>query len=171
MFMIAAHTGARRSEIIRSEIDDIDLTGGMIVIREQKRVRGRLTTRSVPLSPRLAEALDAWLSQHPGGRQTFRKPELQATSDRNQNPMTKAITVDEANHHFKATLLDSRWDKLRGWHVLRHSFCSNCAAQGIDQRLINGWVGHQTEEMVRRYRHLIPGQQQEAIRAVFGDVA
>jgi hypothetical protein len=38
----------------------------------------------------------------------------------------------------------------------------------VDQRLINGWVGHQTEEMVRRYRHLIPDQQRAAIRSVFG---
>ena len=53
--------------------------------------------------------------------------------------------------------------------MFRHSFCSNCAAKGIDQRLINAWVGHQTEEMVRRYRHLIPNQQQEAIRVVYGD--
>jgi site-specific recombinase XerD len=57
---------------------------------------------------------------------------------------------------------------LRGWHVLRHSFCSNCAARGIDQRLINAWAGHQTEEVVRRYQHLIPDQQRAAIRSVFG---
>lgn len=162
MFVMAAHTGARRSELLRCEVDDIDLVSGMMHIREQKRVRGRLTTRSVPLSPRLAEALDAWFDQHPGGRRTFCQ---QDTTE------IQPVSVDESNHHFKKTLRDSRWDKLRGWHVLRHSFCSNCAAQGVDQRLINGWVGHQTEEMVRRYRHLIPGQQQEAIRAVFGDVA
>jgi hypothetical protein len=29
-------------------------------------------------------------------------------------------------------------------------------------------MGHQTEEMRRRYRHLIPNQQQVAIRTVFG---
>ena len=39
---------------------------------------------------------------------------------------------------------------------------------GIDQRLINGWVGHQTPEMVKRYRHLIPSQQRQAIAEVFG---
>ena len=49
------------------------------------------------------------------------------------------------------------------------SFASNCAAQRVDQRTINAWMGHQTEEMVRRYRHLIPDQQHHAIRAVFGD--
>jgi integrase len=62
----------------------------------------------------------------------------------------------------------SKWGVLHGWHLFRHSFCSNCAAKGIDQRIINAWVGHQTEDMVRRYRHLIPDQQQSAIITVFG---
>jgi hypothetical protein len=29
-------------------------------------------------------------------------------------------------------------------------------------------MGHQTEEMVRRYRHLLPDQQRQAIDKVFG---
>jgi hypothetical protein len=29
-------------------------------------------------------------------------------------------------------------------------------------------MGHQTEEMVRRYRHLFPDQQRQAIARVFG---
>ena len=36
-----------------------------------------------------------------------------------------------------------------------------------DQRLIDEWVGHTTEEMRRRYRHLIPSLEQQAIRSVF----
>jgi hypothetical protein len=57
---------------------------------------------------------------------------------------------------------------LRGWHALRHSFCSNCAAAGVDQRLIDAWVGHTTEGMRRRYRHLLPNQERQAIQTVFG---
>ena len=44
------------------------------------------------------------------------------------------------------------WGVLRGWHCLRHSFISNCAAQGIDQRMLDQWVGHTTEEMRRRWQ-------------------
>ena len=33
-------------------------------------------------------------------------------------------------------------------------------AAGVDQRLIDDWVGHTTEEMRRRYRHLIPSVQE-----------
>jgi hypothetical protein len=62
----------------------------------------------------------------------------------------------------------SKWEKLLGWHVHRQSYASNCAAKGIDQRLIDEWMGHQTEEMRKRYRHLIPSTQKDAIRSVFG---
>jgi integrase len=73
-----------------------------------------------------------------------------------------------AAHHFRWAVDGSKWEVLKGRHVLRHSFASNCAAKCVDQRLIDEWMGHQTEEMRRRYRHLIPNQQQAAIRTVFG---
>jgi integrase len=168
MFAFAAHTGARRSEILRSRLDDIDMAGQVITIREKKRVPGKLTTRSVPISPFLSEILHRWISNHPGGNHTFCQS-VGVPHSRKDRVGFQPITPDEAVDHFKRTLGNTKWDKLRGWHVFRHSFCSNCAAAGIDQRIINAWVGHQTEEMVRRYRHLIPNQQQDAIRRVFGD--
>jgi integrase len=79
-----------------------------------------------------------------------------------------SITEDEAGDHLRRTLRNSRWDVIKGWHIARHSFASNCAAKGIDQRLIDRWLGHTTEEMRRRYQHLIPNQEQEAIGMVFG---
>jgi integrase len=64
--------------------------------------------------------------------------------------------------------LKSKWKVLRGYHVLRHSFASNLAAAGIDQRIIDEFMGHQTEVMRLRYRHLFPEQRQQAIKIVFG---
>jgi len=167
MFAFAAHTGARRSEIVRSRVNDIDLAAGVITIHERKRNQSMRTTRRVPISPVLAAVLRNWLAKHPGGASTF---VLGGEISRSRKERTTVIplTRDEAHDHFKRTLAGSKWEKLRGWHVFRHSFCSNCAAAGIDQRIINAWVGHQTEDMVRRYRHLIPNQQQEAIQRVFG---
>jgi integrase len=57
---------------------------------------------------------------------------------------------------------------VRGYHVFRHSFISLAASRGIDQRLIDEWVGHQTEEQRKRYRHLLPSVQQQAISSMFG---
>jgi integrase len=56
---------------------------------------------------------------------------------------------------------------VRGFHVFRHSFASNLATEGVDQRFIDEWMGHQTEDMRKRYRHLFP-KKKEAFLKVFG---
>jgi integrase len=100
MFVFAAHTGARRSEILRSEIDDIDFAGANVIIREKKRVRRRLTTRSVPLSPLLRKILREWIPVHPGGAFTFSLG-LDVKHSKKPREESAAITRDEAHDHFK----------------------------------------------------------------------
>jgi len=166
MILTAAHTGMRRSELIRAEIDDIDLKSKTIHVREKKRIRGRVTTRMVPLSEPLCDVLGAWIANHPGGHSAFYLGPNVCRS-RKSCDESRPITINEANHHFKQVFLKSKWCVLRGWHVFRHSFASNCAFRGLDQRMINEWMGHQTEAMVKRYRHLFPDQQQAAVNSVF----
>jgi integrase len=168
MFCFAAHAGARRSEMLRARINDVDLEAASVCIHERKRARGKRTSRRVALTPFLAGVLKEWLANHPGGQYLFCH-ELQVFRSKTKRVEYGPLTRDEAGDHFKRTLAGSKWDKLRGWHVFRHSFVSNCAAKNIDQRVIDEWTGHQTEEMRRRYRHLFPHQQQTAIRLVFGE--
>jgi integrase len=167
-FAFAAHTGARRSEIARSQLADIDFESDMITIRELKRVRGMQSTRRVPMSPFLKTVLASWIADHPGGQMTFSMPERLERS-RKEREIGTPVTASELHKHFKQPLKGTKWEVLHGWHALRHSFCSNCAAVGVEQRLINDWVGHQTAAMVRRYRHLFPNKQQQAIQNVFGN--
>jgi integrase len=155
--------------MMRSQLDDIDLESKSALVREKKRIKGKHSTRRVPLSPFLCQVLKQWLANHTGGIYTFGE-QLDPEQSNEQNAYGP-LTSDKAHRYLKQTLRGSaKWKRLRGWHLFRHSFCSNCAARGIDQRLINAWVGHQSEEMVQRYRHLIPNQQQEAIQLVFGPV-
>ncbi len=189
----AAHTGARRSELLRLRLHDIDLDGGLALIHEKKRSKGRRTTRRVPLSPFLKDVLLEWLKTHPGGPYLFchqgevprskkrsgttghlnekvRPKSLKGrleTVRKRETPEIGAITRDEAHDHFRRTVEGSKWDVLRGYHVLRHSFISLAASRGVDQRLIDEWVGHQTEEQRKRYRHLLPSVQQQAISSMF----
>jgi integrase len=194
MFCLAAHTGARRSEVLRAKVQDLDLEGETILLHEKKRARGRTTTRRVPLSPFLAAVLKEWLGKHPGGQELFCQSDVVGRSKKRsrttghrgeatratslkgrlatvgvrQRPGPLPVTRDEAHDHFQRTLAGSKWQVLRGWHVLRHSFASNLAAKGVDQRIIDEWMGHQTEEMRKRYRHLFPHQQKQVIRLIFG---
>jgi integrase len=166
MICLAAHIGARRSELLRIRVDDVDFGSGTVLLQENKRARGQRTNRRVPLSAFVQSVLREWLSVHPGGQYLFCQAGVIRSKTLRVEPLP--VTRDEAHDHFKRALAESKWGVLRGWHVLRHSFASNCAAAGVDQRIINEWMGHQTEEMVRRYRHLLPDQQRRAIEKVFG---
>lgn len=167
MVCFAAHTGARRSEMIRLRWHDIDFSTGTALLHEKKRRRSQRTTRRVPLSPLLAIVLQTWQKAHPGGPWVFCLPKKVSHSKKHRTDVVQ-LSRNEAHDHLNRVLKDSKWELMRGWHVLRHSFASNCAASGVDQRMIDEWMGHQTEEMRRRYRHLFPHQQQEAIQMVFG---
>ncbi|MBN1908507.1 MAG: tyrosine-type recombinase/integrase, partial [Pirellulales bacterium] len=141
----AAFTGVRRSEIMRSEVRDFDFTRGIATVREKKRKQSRsLSYRTVDIHPRLAKILKGWFANHPGGKFTVCvQPNV-------------PITPDEANETFEQTTANGKWDVLRGWHVLRHSFASICAMKGLRESTIGKWMGHETEAMKQRYRHLFP---------------
>src|SRR5205823_622102 len=71
MFCFAAHTGARRSELLRARLADLDLEAGAVRVHEKKRAHGRQTSRRIPLSPFLTQVLRDWLAIHPGGQFLF----------------------------------------------------------------------------------------------------
>ena len=154
---LAAHTGARRSEIVRARKSDVDLETGTVTIRELKRVKGTATTRVVPLSRKLSGLLSDWIRLRPGGTSLF-------TQDG-----TAAISVDEAHYHLGCVLAESKWSVIRGWHVLRHSFVSACAARCVDQRTAMSWVGHMSAAMSAHYTHVSPSTARAAIDSVFGE--
>jgi hypothetical protein len=157
IFAFAAYTGARRSEMLRSQIDDFDLDAGTVLIREKKRDHSKeITFRTVPLATPLRTIIDDWLRHHPGGQKTL------------VNRHGRPILVPNAAKGFRSAVDGSKWQVLSGYHVLRHSFASNCCTKGIDARVIDRWLGHQTEEMRLRYMHLFPDQQQNAMKSVFG---
>lgn len=156
MFLFAAHTGARRSEIIRSQIDDFDFSLRVVHIREKKRSRTQSTTfRRVPMSQVLVEEMTKWFAEHPGGQMTICRDD-------------HSFSTTDATNHFRLALRGTRWEgRVKGFHTFRHSFASNAAAAGVDPGMIDSWMGHQTEEMRNRYRHLFPKQQQTAIDQIF----
>jgi integrase len=197
LMCFAAHTGARRSEIMRALVTDIDWQGQAVLLREKKRARGKLTTRRVPLTPFLRQVLEDWLKVHPAGQYLFchagvidrSKKRSRTTGHKGERSRASGLKArmatvrqrdriapaplskKEVYYHFKKTLEDSKWEVLKGLHILRHSFISTCASKGIDQRMVDEWVGHATDEQRKRYRHLWPSTQQDAIRRAFEEAA
>jgi integrase len=166
MAYMAAHTGARRSELCRSREGDYDFAASTILIREKKRSKGKRTTRLVPMTPQLKRVLTKWFAEKEGSAFAF---PAEHRVQRTHRPRFEegCVAPDEASHHLDRTLSGTKWEKIRGWHVFRHSFISNCACAGVDQRMIDSWVGHQTDAMRRRYTHLFPHVQHAAIAGVF----
>jgi integrase len=107
MFAVAAHTGARRSELVRSRLADVDLSARVLTIHERKRNQSMRTTRRVPLSPFLVGVLRDWLADHPGGYATFCL-DAGVSRSRKRAEGVRALTRDEAHDHFKRTLAGSK---------------------------------------------------------------
>ncbi len=150
MCCLAAKTGARRSEMVRARLEDLDLNKGEWLVREKKKdKRVRETFRRAYLTPLLTEVLRDWLTIHPGG------------------PMLFHVSCHDATRAFRESVKVGPWEVMSGFHLYRHSFCSNLAAKNIDQRIIDSLVGHQTEAMKKRYLHLYPANLRMAVAEVY----
>lgn len=137
MIAFVALTGCRRGEMLRSLMEDVDFERAIITIRESKRKKKfRQSFRQVDLHPKLAKILTEWFAQS-SGPQTIRK-------------LTKA----QSSKYFRESVAGTKFEHLKGFHTLRHSFISCCVRRGVSEQVIRGWCGHQTQEMMNRYTHL-----------------
>lgn len=155
MVEFVALTGVRRSEMARSRIEDWDFGAAVVNIREKKRDASKtFTIRQVSIHPRLSATMQAWFAEHPGGNYAF-------TAD--GSPL-----IPRSASRVLRRLLDQhpKWTHVKGFHVLRHSVCSILASKNVDQRYIDRILGHSTEEMRLRYRHLFPKGMADAIGSI-----
>lgn len=159
---IPAYTGMRRGEVLKLKWVDLDLDEGDVFARSRKQSRRkRETVRRIPLHPELKAELLAWRERRSRGQNVICEPD-------GSGP----ISNDRANRVFWQPMRGTPWclhngrDLFKvGFHTYRHSFASNLAAAGIDQRVIDEFMGHTTEAMRKRYRHLFPANKQSAIES------
>ncbi|HJZ54022.1 MAG TPA: tyrosine-type recombinase/integrase, partial [Gemmataceae bacterium] len=157
---IPAYTGMRRGEVLRLRWVDVDLEEGCVSARSRKQSRRkRETVRRIALHPELRAELLAWRAARPRGQHVICEPD-------GSGPLNN----DRANRVFWQPMRRTGWclDNSRdlfkvGFHTYRHSFASNLAAAGVDQRVIDEFMGHTTEAMRKRYRHLFPQARRSAI--------
>ena len=157
MFAFCAYLGCRRSEMLRSRLEDLDFETGQIRLREKKKDTSKEETfRHVPMPDQLRAILQDWLKLHPGGPFTFARKS------------GEPITVQMASHYFRWALEGSKWKVLRGFHVFRHSLISNLAEKRQAEPVIMELVGHLNRETTARYLHLRPTTLETAMHLVFG---
>jgi integrase len=159
---IPAYTGMRRGEVLRLRWIDVDLDEDYVYARSRKQSRRKKeTVRRIDLHPELKKELLAWRQLRPRGQHVICEADTLAP-----------ISNDRANRCFWQPMRHTGWclDNARDWfkvgfHSYRHSFASNLAAAGVDQRVIDEWMGHQTEAMRKRYRHLFPKTRRSGIES------
>jgi integrase len=159
---LPAYTGMRRGELLRLRWVDVEFNEDSLSARSRKQSRQQVETkRRIDLHPELKTILLDWQKKRPRGQYVI-------CHDNNPEP----LTTREANSLFWQPMRGTRWclcsHKNRfvvTFHVYRHSFCSNLAAAGVDQRVIDQFMGHQSEAMRKRYRHLYPKNRRSAIES------
>lgn len=124
-----AHTGARRSEIVKLNREDVDFETGLLQFRETKNGRERF----VAISPGLREILRERLASH-GHQPVFCDEEGKRLSNRKGLP--------NLINKFKAYF---PMDK-NGWgcHSLRHSFAYNFLKRGGEMYQLQAILGHRS---------------------------
>ena len=157
---VPAYTGMRRGELLQLRWQDVRFEQNALIARSRKQSRQQVEThRRIDIHPELKNLLLEWREARPKGQFLASDPSS-----------TEPLTGKLANHRFWQPLrgtwwcLHSRRNRFKiGFHTYRHSFASNLAAAGVDQRIIDEWMGHVTESMRKRYRHLFPNVLKSAI--------
>ena len=156
------HRPCAAGEVLRLRWADVEFDQGGLVARSKKQSRQAVETkRRIDLHPELKAILTDWQAKRPRGQYVV----CHAGS-------VEALLPAEANRRLwqplrgTAWCLASRRNRFKiGFHTYRHSFASNLAAAGVDQRVIDEFMGHTTEAMRKRYRHLLPSSRRSAIES------
>jgi integrase len=169
LFLIGAYTGMRLGDACLLKWENVRLDDGIIEYEPMKTSRKGKRVR-IPLSGHLA----GWLrglaaSADMGG---YVLPDFAAEYRRERSRISKVVQA-----HFAACEISTQ-DTTPGraprkvtavsvgFHSLRHSFVSLCAANRVPQVAIMDMVGHGSPAMTRLYSHAGEDQKRQAVDAL-----
>ena len=149
LFTLAAETGMRAGELYGLHVDDIDCDRHVVHVRRSmwsgmpQSPRNHNARRAIDVQPYVTEML----KQHLAGRESG----LVFISKRGTPPRNEAVL----NRHFYLLLRKLNLE-IGGMHAFRHFRVSFLVQNGTPIEIIKRWIGHGSEEMIRRYTHLHP---------------
>ncbi|MFA5805426.1 MAG: tyrosine-type recombinase/integrase [Melioribacteraceae bacterium] len=149
------YTGMRLNEIINLTWRNVDLTGRVITVGDEKFTTKGRNQRYVPICK---EALTSVLSQRE------RKTEIPIGNTYVFCKANgKAFTGDYVSKKFKRACRAAGIDSAIHFHSLRHSFASNLAQKGVSLYVIKELLGHSSISTTEIYSHLNMDSLREAI--------
>lgn len=135
---LAYGAGLRVSEVVRLKVEDLRLEEGLILIRDGKGGKDRLT-----LFPEKLRSEFEFLLK---GRDFS---EFLFLSERGGR-----LTERSAQKVFERASGDARVGKSATFHSLRHSFATHLLENGVDIRYVQELLGHQNIRTTQRYTHV-----------------
>jgi integrase len=169
LLLTAIFAGLRASELRGLRWTDIDPKGAVIHVRQRTDryqqigpVKSEAGERTVPIPPKLVNALREWKLACPPSRLGLAFPTLRGT------PMTLADIVRRSWQPAQVgarVVNDKGKAKYKGLHTLRHfyaSWCINRKADGgleLPLKMVSDRLGHASIQITAdRYGHLFPSR-------------
>jgi integrase len=159
LFKLAAETGARAGELYALTVDDLLFQHNVIRINKsmyRQKVGSPKTknaTRWVNVKPYVMEMLKAHLNGRTEGL---------VFQSRRKTPLVNCVVLNKHLH----PLLRSLGLERGGMHGFRHHRVSTLVMAGTAIEVIKKWIGHGSEEMIRRYTHLRPDFMRDELARV-----
>ncbi|MCP4773652.1 MAG: tyrosine-type recombinase/integrase, partial [Planctomycetaceae bacterium] len=137
--------GLRVSELVGVNLDDLDLTDGLV------RVRGKgKRERLAPLGSFAVRALRSWLKKRTPARGLSKEEASAVFLNKFGKRLTTRSVARMLEKYLKVTGLDLRTSP----HTLRHSFATHLLDRGADIRSVQELLGHKSLVTTQIYTHV-----------------
>jgi site-specific recombinase XerD len=149
-FIIALHTGMRRSEQYSTEWLNVNFERKLVTVPRSKRGEQRY----VPLNSLALAAFKSLLPNMATSNLVFLNQDADDSLRGNRHWFDSAV-AEAGIHDFT-------------WHDLRHTFASRLIMKGVGIKKVQELMGHGSIGMTARYTHLEPAGQLEAVELLVG---
>ncbi len=139
ILMIVYSAGLRVSEAAALKVDDIDYCRRLIIIRQSKGHKDRVTL----LSNKVEQLLSEYISLFGPTSWIFPGPQKD-----------KPITSRTIQLIFERACKEAKICRKASVHSLRHSFATHLLESGVDLRYIQELLGHQSSKTTEIYTHV-----------------
>ncbi len=146
--------GLRRSELLNLIPNDIDSKRNVVIIRQSKGKKDRIT----PLSPKILELLRDYYKEY--------SPKIYLFEGQEKNTQYSARSLEEV---LKKSITLARINKPVTLHWLRHSYATHLLESGTDLRYIQELLGHNSSKTTEIYTHVSTKNIQQ-IKSPFDDL-
>ncbi|MFQ5463534.1 MAG: tyrosine-type recombinase/integrase [Phycisphaerae bacterium] len=171
---LVCSTGMRRVQLVR--LRPSDYVKGRLTIRSKKGARQKGLSE-ISLTIELRDSVAKAVREHVEGlpkRSKIMFPIFEAFDYSGSNKRWKGKSkrsgeqrrCDKADRLFEKLVKGTDFERLDGYHALRHSFISILVAQGKTWDQIAAFVGHLDQRTTQRYIHFMPKDKRETANSI-----